>query len=54
VPNEGGIGPRSRREPDGVDQEALARSGLAREHVQARRELEAKSFDQREVGNREL
>ena len=43
-----------KREPQGIDQQALAGPGLAGEHVEARRERQSQAVDQREVVDGEL
>ena len=48
------VGARAQREPQGIDQQALAGPGLTGEHVQARREHQAQPVDQREVVHGEL
>src|SRR5206468_4056905 len=54
VADEGRVGTRASREPQRVDQEALAGARLAREHVEALGERQPELVDQREVGDRQL
>ena len=54
VPDERRVRARPEREPERVDQQALARAGLAGEDVQAVGQLEPQAVDEREVGDREL
>ncbi len=54
VPDERRVGPGTSGESEGVDQQALARAGLAGEDVQAGSELEPQPLDQGEVGDGDL
>ena len=54
VADERRVGARAERQPERVDEQALARAGLAGDDVEARVEREAESVDEREVGDGQL
>ena len=54
VPDERGVCPCAKGQPKGVDEQALAGSGLAREHVQARSKHQTQVIYQAEVHDREF
>ena len=54
VAHQRGVGPGADRQTQRVDQQALAGTGLAREHVQARLEDDSQTLDQRQVANAQL
>ena len=54
VPDQARVRARSPDEPEGIDQQALARAGLAGDDVQARPEGQAQPIDQRQVADRQL
>ena len=54
MPDEARIRARSPHKPEGVDQQALARAGLAGDDVQARPEGQAQAVDQRQIADGQL
>ena len=54
VADQGRVGAGAHREPEGVDQQALAGARLAGDDVEAGIEREAQPVDEREVGDRQL
>jgi hypothetical protein len=54
VPDERGICPCSKGQTEGIDEQALAGSGLAREHVQPRSKHQAQAVYQAEIHDREF
>ena len=51
--NEIGRGAGAEQQSDGFDEDGLARSGLSREHVEPRLELDLHGLDHREVADAE-
>ena len=54
VADQRGVGARTRREAQGVDQQALAGTGLAGKHVERGGQGQPEAIDQREVADRQL
>ena len=51
VADERRVGAGAQREPEGIDDQALAGAGLAGDDVEAGLEREADAFDERQVGD---
>jgi hypothetical protein len=54
LPHQSGVGPDAKRQAQAVEQDRLARAGLAGQHAQPRLELQLEPVDQHHIADRQL